>query len=339
MSKNVLIRTKVLSKNFYLRTSFFSKEKRYVKALDHVNLEIYRQETLGVVGESGCGKTTLGRVLLNLIKPTSGEVYFQGHNIYKMDHSEWRKTRKELQIVFQNPYLSFDSRFSILRSLSEPLITHTNLKKDEMEVLAKDTLERVGMPADAIYRYPHEFSGGQLQRIAVARALILNPKFIVLDEPTSALDVSVQAQILNLLRQLQGEFNLTYMFISHDLGVVQFISDRIAVMYLGKIVELINTDDLLAGKIQHPYTKILLSSIPEVYPSERHERIIVPKNIADATRPPSGCTFHPRCPYAMDICAKIEPQLQQIDENHWSACHLINESNVHTIEKTLQKEN
>jgi oligopeptide/dipeptide ABC transporter ATP-binding protein len=322
MNKEILVETNQLTKYFYPQGGFLQRKKNYVKAMEDVNLQIYRRETLGIVGESGCGKTTLGRALLYLVEPTSGKVIFEGHDLSELGRKEWKEQRRDLQIVFQNPYLTFNPRFSILWSLSEPLHTHTSLHGSELVDFTRQLLEKVGMPMDAIYRYPHEFSGGQLQRIAVARALALNPKFLVLDEPTSALDVSVQAQILNLLRNLQQELNLTYMFISHDLSVVQYISNRIAVMYLGKIVELIHTTRLIEGKMAHPYTKALISAVPEVSARKPQERLRMSKNVPDAARPPSGCSFHPRCPLAMEKCGQVEPQLIEIDPGHWAACHL-----------------
>lgn len=325
MSDQILLETRRLSKYFYPRRGLLSSKKGAVRALEDVNLTIYRQETLGVVGESGCGKTTLGRVLLNLVKPSSGQVIFEGQDLTALERDALRRLRREMQIVFQNPYSSFDPRFSMFRSLAEPLTTHTDLRGATLEQRARELTRQVGMPEDALSRYPHEFSGGQLQRMAIARALALNPKFIVLDEPTSALDVSVQAQILNLLRNLQHRFKLTYLFISHDLSVVQYISDRIAVMYLGKVVELIAAPALVEGKAQHPYTRALLSAIPEVHPENKPERIAMPSKAPDTARPPSGCSFHPRCPFAMEICAQVEPSLEQISAGHWSACHLIHQ--------------
>jgi oligopeptide/dipeptide ABC transporter ATP-binding protein len=328
-SGGTLVETHDLTKYFYQNPGLFRRKRAPVKALEDVTLSITQQETLGVVGESGCGKTTLGRVLLNLIHPTAGKVIFDGQDLSNLDPEGLRKARREMQIVFQNPYLSFDPRFSIKRSLSEPLLIHTKLRGAEMESQARQTLEQVGMPGDAVYRYPHEFSGGQLQRIAVARALILNPKFIVLDEPTSALDVSVQAQILNLLRGLQESFKLTYLFISHDLGVVQYISNRIAVMYLGKVVEIILTRDLIANLVQHPYTKTLMLAIPEVYPApgsarSPERRQSGQKSFSSIARMPVGCSFQLRCNYAMPMCTQVEPQLMQIADRHWLACHLVN---------------
>lgn len=322
MPEAALVETRSLTKYFYPNQGLYGRNKRYVKALEDVNLSIYRQETLGVVGESGCGKTTLGRVMLFLVQPTSGQVIFDGRDLTSLDRKEQGRFRRNMQIVFQNPYQSFDPRFSVQRSLAEPLRTHAGLRGGELEERSRQLMRQVGMPPDAVTRYPHEFSGGQLQRIAVARALALSPKFLVLDEPTSALDVSVQAQILNLLRDLQAELELTYLFISHDLSVVQYISDRVAVMYLGKVVELVPTARLMEGDVQHPYTQVLMASIPEVHAERRQERARLPRNIPDATRPPSGCSFHPRCPFAMDVCSRVEPPLVQISESHWSACHL-----------------
>jgi oligopeptide/dipeptide ABC transporter ATP-binding protein len=322
MSTPALLETHHLTKYFYQRRGLLRRRQEFVRALEDVNLVIYPQETLGVVGESGCGKTTLGRVLLDLIPASSGQVIFEGRDMRSVDRRQRRGLRRKMQIVFQNPYSSFDPRFSVLRSLTEPLRTHTQVRGAELEKQARQLLEQVGMSAEALQRYPHEFSGGQLQRIAVARALALSPQFIVLDEPTSSLDVSVQAQILNLLRNLQQQLHLTYLFISHDLSVVEYISGRIAVMYLGKVVELVTTPDLIAGKAQHPYTQALLAAVPKVFSTQQRLRAALPGGVAGAVRPPSGCSFHPRCPFAMDICRQVEPPLVQIDEGHLSACHL-----------------
>jgi oligopeptide/dipeptide ABC transporter ATP-binding protein len=322
MSAPALLETHNLSKYFFPRQGLLRRKKEFVKALEDVNLTIYPQETLGVVGESGCGKTTLGRVLLDLIPATSGQVLFEGRDLRAVDKRQRRSSRRKMQIVFQNPYSSFDPRFSVLRSLTEPLRTHTQLRGADLEKQARQLLEQVGMSAEALQRYPHEFSGGQLQRIAVARALALSPQFIVLDEPTSSLDVSVQAQILNLLSSLQQQLHLTYLFISHDLSVVEYISSRIAVMYLGKVVELITTPNLIAGKAQHPYTQALLAAVPQVFSAQQRSRAVLPGGVSGAVHPPGGCSFHPRCPFAMDICRQVEPPLVQIEEGHLSACHL-----------------
>lgn len=323
MSETPLLEIQGLTKYFPFRPSFFSfHDKRYVRALDGVDLTIQRQETLGVVGESGCGKTTLGRTVLQLIRPTSGHIIFEGVDITALSQRELRNYRRHMQMVFQNPYSSFDPRATVLQSLAEPLRTHTKLRDKALVQRAQELLEQTGMPGDILFRYPHEFSGGQLQRIAVARALALNPKFIVLDEPTSALDVSVQAQIINLLQVLQRDLKLTYLFITHDLSVVQHISDRIAVMYLGKVVELSQTDTIFTGGVQHPYTRALLSSAPILDPALRRERIVLPGNVPDSANPPTGCRFHPRCPIAQEICTQIEPELKTGGDGHWVACHL-----------------
>jgi oligopeptide transport system ATP-binding protein len=311
MSEPLLIETRNLCKHFSAG-GWLGGGKRVVRALDNVNLSIQRQETLGVVGESGCGKTTLGRVLLRLIEPTAGKILFDGRDIVPLKGEDLRRQARDMQIVFQNPYSSFDPRFSVRMSLAEPLQTHQGLQGAALEERARELLTQVGMPVDTLSRYPHEFSGGQLQRIAVARALALNPKFIVLDEPTSALDVSVQAQILNLLQDLQQRLNLTYLFISHDLSVVEYISSRIAVMYLGKVVELLPTALVSAGQAQHPYTQALLSAIPEVSVERRHKRTVLPKSAFEGKAQTGGCSFAPRCPFAMDVCRTVEPALVEL---------------------------
>lgn len=322
MSEPVLIETRDLKKYYYSNQGLFRRVKEAVKALDDVNLTVYRQETMGVVGESGCGKTTLGRVMLNLVHPTAGQVLFEGVDIFSLSPAEMKARRRDLQLVFQNPYSSFNPRFSMGMSLSEPLRTHTDLRGAELEQHLHKLLEQVGMPVDSLSRYPHEFSGGQLQRFAVARALALNPKFIVLDEPTSALDVSVQAQILNLLQSLQRQFQLTYLFISHDLSVVEYISDRVAVMYLGKVVELITTPRLFAGKQRHPYTRALLAAIPQISNEKGRARLVIPRHVSELGRPTVGCNFQPRCPLAIPICSQEQPALVEIEAGHWAACHL-----------------
>jgi oligopeptide/dipeptide ABC transporter ATP-binding protein len=322
MSETPFIEVRNLTKHFVSRSGLFIREEKRVQALDDVDLLIHEQETLGVVGESGCGKTTLGRAILGLTPPTSGEVIFQGQDLVALDRRAIRRYRRNMQMVFQNPYSSFDPRFSVLSSISEPLRTHTPLRGESLVKRAKELLEQTGMPGEILFRYPHEFSGGQLQRIAVARALALNPKFIILDEPTSALDVSVQAQIINLLQQLQHDLKLTYLFITHDLSVVQHISNRIAVMYLGKIVELSNTDSIFEEP-QHPYTQALLASAPSLDPEFRRERIILTGGVPDPANPPSGCRFHPRCPLAIDQCPKVEPELINTADGHLAACHLV----------------
>lgn len=322
MSAAPLIETRELTKHFPTRRSLLSRQRAWVRALEGVDLAISQQETLGVVGESGCGKTTLGRVIMGLIPPTSGQVLFEGQDVVPLSPREKRRYRRNLQMVFQSPYGSFNPRFSVLKCIAEPLRTHTDLRGDALVARARELLEQTGMPGEILYRYPHEFSGGQLQRIAVARALALNPKFIVLDEPTSALDVSVQAQIINLLQRLQRELKLTYLFITHDLSVVQHISDRIAVMYLGKLVEL-STTEAIFHKAQHPYTQALLASAPSLDPEFRRERIILKGGVPDPTDPPPGCSFHPRCPQALEICSEVEPSYVDIGGGHMVACHLV----------------
>jgi oligopeptide/dipeptide ABC transporter ATP-binding protein len=312
-----------LTKHFVSGGGFLRRDHKRVRALEDVDLDIYRQETLGVVGESGCGKTTLGRTIMRLVEPTAGQILFEGTDLVPLSRRQLRPYRQNMQMVFQSPYSSFDPRYSVLESLAEPLRTHTSLRGEPLVTRARQLLQQSGMPGEILYRYPHEFSGGQLQRIAVARALALNPKFVVLDEPTSALDVSVQAQIINLLQALQRELHLTYLFISHDLSVVQHISDRIAVMYLGKVVELGSTDAIFASP-WHPYTKALLASAPSLDPEFRRERIILSGSVPDPANPPPGCSFHPRCPVAISTCFEVEPVLLEVQENHWVACHPAN---------------
>jgi peptide/nickel transport system ATP-binding protein len=322
MNTSPLVETRELTKHFRGRRNPLTRERKSVRAVDGVNLSIHERETLGVVGESGCGKTTLGRVILRLVEPTKGQVLFAGQDIAPLGHREMRSQRRHMQMVFQSPYDSFNPRFSVLNSISEPLRTHTSLRGSDLISRARELLEQTGMPGEILYRYPHEFSGGQLQRIAMARALALNPKFIVLDEPTSALDVSVQAQIINLLQELQRELKLTYMFITHDLSVVQHISDRIAVMYLGKVVEL-STTEAIFNAAQHPYTRALLSAAPSLDLEYRQERIILKGSVPDPANPPPGCSFHPRCPVAIEMCSSVEPEFMDVGDGHMVACHLV----------------
>ncbi len=317
-----LVQARQLTKHFALRGGLFGRRQRVVRALEWVDLDIYPGETLGVVGESGCGKTTLGRCLIRLVEPTFGEVFFQGEDLLKLDRATLRQRRRYFQMVFQNPYLSLDPRMTVLDLVGEPLRTHTDLRGQTLVERVTELLVQVGLTADHLYRYPHEFSGGQLQRIAIARALALNPLFVVLDEPTSALDVSVQAQILNLLKELQAEMGLTYLFISHDLGVVQHVSDRIAVMYLGRVVELSTTEHIFADA-RHPYTQALLSSTPIPEPRARRTRVVLPGAVPSPLNPPPGCAFHPRCFQALPVCATDEPRLVDMGDGHLVACHRI----------------
>ena len=297
-------------------------KKVYVRAVDGITFSINEGETLGLVGESGCGKTTTGRLILKLIPPTSGRVLFDGKDITKLKGKELKAFRREANIVFQDPYTSLDPRMTVFDIIMEPLKTH-NIEVPDPEDFVIKLLYEVGMNETHLYRYPHEFSGGQRQRIAIARVLALRPKFIVLDEPTSALDVSVQAQILNILKELQRKYGLTYLFISHNLGVVKYMSNRIAVMYMGKIVEIASSDELFKNPL-HPYTKALLASIPVPDPevARKKERFKVIGEPPSAINPPSGCRFHPRCPYVKDICREKEPKLKEITHNHYVACWL-----------------
>jgi oligopeptide transport system ATP-binding protein len=299
----------------------FGQRRLTVKAVDGVTLEIHSGETLGLVGESGSGKSTLGRLLLRLIEPTSGQVFFDGHDLATLSHKQLRHLRREMQLVFQDPYSSLNPRMRVRAIVAEGIEIHKLARGREKEQRIRELLEMVGMGLDALNRYPHEFSGGQRQRIGIARALAVNPRFLVLDEPVSALDVSIQAQIINLLQDLQEQLHLTYFFIAHDLRVVKHISQRVAIMYLGKIVELASRDEIYSNP-RHPYTRALLSAIPQVDAGARIERINPAGEVPSPLNPPSGCSFHPRCPYAKDICSQVEPRLTAGHGGHAVACHV-----------------
>ena len=295
-----------------------------VKAVDGLDFSIQRGETLGLVGESGCGKSTTGRSILQLYRPTAGAVYFQGKDLVKLQGEELRKMRRNMQMIFQDPYASLNPRMTVGDIIGEPLEVHNIAKGKEKKERVQELLQIVGLNPYFVNRYPHEFSGGQRQRIGVARSLAVNPDFIVCDEPISALDVSIQAQIINLLEELQEKFHLTYLFIAHDLSVVRHISDRIAVMYLGKIVELTDRTSLYANPL-HPYTKALLSAVPIPDPivEEKRERIILVGDVPSPVNPPSGCRFHTRCPLAIDICKRVDPEFRDVGGSHFVACHVV----------------
>lgn len=321
---NKLLQVKEVKKHFEISNKIpFFKNKESVKAVDNISFEVNKGETLGIVGESGCGKSTVARLVSQIISPTSGDIIYEDYNLNKLTKKEQKEIRRSIQMVFQDPYSTLNPRKKIGDLISEPLIVHNIGDKKERRQVVENLLETVGINKRFYDRFPHEFSGGQRQRINIARALALNPSLVICDEPVSALDVSIQAQVLNLLKNLQKEFDLTYIFISHDLNVVRYICDRIAVMYLGKIVE-IGTYQEIYDNPKHPYTKALLSSIPKESPFDSIERIPLKGNVPSPINPPSGCSFHERCPFAIDICKVREPLLYSDDDNHLAACHVVN---------------
>ena len=320
MNNSEFLVIKNLKKYFFSERGFLRATLPPVKAVEGVSLTMKKGETLGLVGESGCGKTTIGRCILRLEEPTEGEVHFEGTNILSLDPKAMEKLRRDMQIIFQDPYSSLNPRRTVGKIIGEGLVIHGISSGQELENRVKELMEIVGLLPEHVNRYPHEFSGGQRQRIGVARALALNPKLIIADEPVSALDVSIQAQILNLLVKLQDQFDLTYLFISHDLSVVRHISDRVAVMYLGRVVELAESDNLYNQPF-HPYTEALMSAAPPSHPAKKKERIILEGDVPSPRNVPPGCSFHPRCQYRQDVCSQTVPDLKEIQDGRFVACY------------------
>jgi oligopeptide transport system ATP-binding protein len=320
--KKTLVEVRNLKKYFQGSSGFFFSSTNYVKAVDGVSFDIYEQETLGLVGETGCGKTTVGRTMLHLYKPTAGDILFDGVDLNSLGERELRHTRRKMQMIFQDPYASLNPRMTVGSIVGAPLDVHTKQKRKTKQDRVQELLDMVGLNPDFVNRYPHEFSGGQRQRIGIARALALNPEFVICDEPISSLDVSIQAQVVNLLEELQKRLGLTYLFIAHDLSMVRHISDRMAVMYLGKIVELADRDEIFLNSL-HPYTQALMSAVPVPDPdfAEKKHRIILDGDIPSPSNPPVGCNFNTRCPVAKEICFTDEPEYREEKEDHWVACH------------------
>jgi peptide/nickel transport system ATP-binding protein/oligopeptide transport system ATP-binding protein len=317
---DALLEVNNLKKYFPIKGGILRRTVANVKAVDGVSFAVRRGETLGLVGESGCGKTTTGRTVLRLEQASAGEVLFEGRDVLKANSRQMKSLRRDMQIVFQDPYASLDPRITIGESVGEGLVIHGIGNTKERQERVREVMAKVGLHGNQINRFPHEFSGGQRQRIGIARALIMEPKLIVCDEPVSALDVSIQSQVLNLLKSLQREFGLTYLFIAHNLAVVEHISDRVGVMYLGKMVELSGRDDLFRDPL-HPYTKALISAIPNPDPTARRDRIMLQGDVPSPINPPSGCRFHPRCWIAKSICKEQEPAFEEKKKGHWAACH------------------
>lgn len=321
MSEEILLEVKNLKKHFDVSTGMFNKEKRFVYAVDGLDFSVKKGEVLGIVGESGCGKSTAGNMIGQLLEPTEGEIHYKGQNLLEKNRKELLKIRPEIQMIFQDPFSSLNPRMRVIDIIAEPLRTHTKLNKKEIKQEVLELMDVVGLNRNYINRYPHEFSGGQRQRIGIARAIALNPDLVICDEPVSALDVSIQSQILNLLQKLQKELNLTFIFIAHGLPAIKYISDRIAVMYLGKIVEIASKDEIFEASI-HPYTEGLFSAVPVPDPTERDkERNIIEGDIPSPENPPSGCNFHTRCPYAQEVCKEKEPAFEEKLPGRYAACH------------------
>lgn len=323
INKDNLLEIKNLKTYYPVKGGFFKRTVAEVKAVDDISFEIRKGETLGLVGESGCGKSTAGRTILRLLSPTNGKIIFDGKDITKLSGNQLRQARQDFQMVFQDPYASLNPKQMVGNIIAEPIRNYTNKTMRELKPDIMELLNKVGLPEDAYYKYAHEFSGGQRQRIGIARALALRPKLIVADEPVSALDVSVQSQVLNLLKDLQQDFDLTYLFIAHDLSVVKHMSDRIGVMYLGNLVELADKSSLYEEPL-HPYTQALISAIPEPDPKKKKERIVLQGDVPSPVNPPSGCPFHTRCPVATEQCSKVKPALKEVKPGHKVACILYN---------------
>ncbi|MBF0706973.1 ABC transporter ATP-binding protein [Guptibacillus hwajinpoensis] len=325
--QEALLEVKQLKKHFPIQGGVLKQQVGTVKAVDGVTFTLHKGETFGLVGESGCGKSTTGRMLMRLLEPSEGEVLFDGKEMTSLNKKDLRHLRKDIQMVFQDPFASLNPRHTVEKIIEEPLIVHQLGNKAERKKRVRELLEIVGLSAYHAKRYPHQFSGGQRQRIGIARALAVNPKLIIADEPVSALDVSIQAQVLNLLEDLQKELGLTYLFIAHDLGVVRHISDRVGVMYLGRIVEMADSEKLYLDS-KHPYTQALLSAVPVPDPEYGKDRIILTGDVPSPSNPPSGCPFHTRCPKAMDVCSSVVPEFREIEPGHYTACHLYEEDHV-----------
>lgn len=330
----VILSVRGLKKYFDVTEGWWKKEKQYLKAVDHISFDVNDGETLGIVGESGCGKSTTGNLIMQLLEKTEGEIIFQGVDLSTLSKQELRKKRAEMQMIFQDPFSSLNPRMKVFDIIAEPLLTHLNLSSERLKEEVLSLMDQVGLDRSYIHRYPHEFSGGQRQRIGIARAIALKPKLIICDEPVSALDVSIQSQILNLMSKLQKELRLTFIFIAHGLPAVKYISDKIAVMYLGKIVEL-TTKEKLFSKPLHPYTEGLLSAVPLPDPMLRNKKegVILEGDIPSPTNIPSGCRFHPRCPHAQGKCKNEEPTFIAHEEEHYVACHFPLKEGVGVLEK------